>query len=118
MGDIKLRPEVKQEWIAALRSGEYEQGQNALNAGGKLCCLGVLCEVAIRHGVIPAGRPGDGSIFYAGESMTLPDEVAGWAFADGGYDTNPLAGGTLSLAEHNDAGESFTAIAGLIERYL
>ena len=34
------------EWTAALRSGKYEQGQNALCDGSAFCCLGVLAEVA------------------------------------------------------------------------
>ena len=34
------------EWTAALRSGKYEQGQNALCEGGAFCCLGVLAEEA------------------------------------------------------------------------
>jgi len=34
------------EWTAALRSGKYEQGQNALCDGSVFCCLGVLAEVA------------------------------------------------------------------------
>lgn len=33
-------------WTAALRSGKYEQGQNALCANGLFCCLGVLAEEA------------------------------------------------------------------------
>jgi hypothetical protein len=34
------------EWTAALRSGKYEQGQNALCSGGAFCCLGVLAEIS------------------------------------------------------------------------
>lgn len=41
---------LKERWVAALRSGEYEQGYGALvtpRPGGKqYCCLGVLCQVA------------------------------------------------------------------------
>lgn len=37
--------ELKDKWTAALRSGVYEQGHEKLNSNGKLCCLGVLCEV-------------------------------------------------------------------------
>lgn len=33
-------------WVAALRSGKYEQGQNALCDGSHFCCLGVLAEIA------------------------------------------------------------------------
>lgn len=34
------------EWTAALRSGEYEQSQNALCDGSGFCCLGVLAEAS------------------------------------------------------------------------
>ncbi len=43
--------DLKQRWVAALRSGEYTQGTNSLvaNAPGTgqptHCCLGVLCEL-------------------------------------------------------------------------
>jgi len=40
---------VKQEWVEALRSGEYKQATGALrkwaNDGVKYCCLGVLCDI-------------------------------------------------------------------------
>ncbi len=45
----------KAKILAALRSGEYEQTRGALaivdgpNAG--FCCLGVMCEEAIKDGV-------------------------------------------------------------------
>ncbi len=42
----KLKPEFKAKWVAALRSGEYQQGKRALNPQeGHYCCLGVACVV-------------------------------------------------------------------------
>lgn len=38
--------ELKAKWIAALRSGEYKQGNGRLRDGDKYCCLGVLCDVS------------------------------------------------------------------------
>ena len=45
--------ELKEKWVAALRSGDYPQTRFALNrtkshdeAPVGFCCLGVLCEVA------------------------------------------------------------------------
>ena len=35
-----------EQWTAALRSGKYPQGQNALCDGSRFCCLGVLAEEA------------------------------------------------------------------------
>jgi len=45
---MSLSPEAQQlipKWLAALRSGTYQQGEGRLNSHGKYCCLGVLCEV-------------------------------------------------------------------------
>lgn len=41
-----MTPELKQRWVDALRSGDYQQGQSYLANNGSYCCLGVLCEVA------------------------------------------------------------------------
>lgn len=42
----KLKPEVKQKWLQALRSGSYKQGKHVLRtADNHYCCLGVLCDV-------------------------------------------------------------------------
>ncbi len=42
-----MTKELKDAWIKALKSGEYEQGQRALRPDGmnEFCCLGVLCDV-------------------------------------------------------------------------
>ena len=52
---MKLNQEIKDRWIAALRSGKYPQAQKALRVrydddsddGGEdsFCCLGVLCDI-------------------------------------------------------------------------
>ena len=41
----KQREAIYEVWLAALRSGQYEQGRNYLELNGKFCCLGVLCHV-------------------------------------------------------------------------
>ena len=39
--------ELKAKWVAALRGGEFKQGQSMLHDPGddSYCCLGVLCKV-------------------------------------------------------------------------
>lgn len=37
--------EFKQKWVAALRSGEYQQGEGFLLKDDTYCCLGVACRV-------------------------------------------------------------------------
>lgn len=50
--DKKLDPVLKAKWLAALRSGNYTQGQNALirikESTREYCCLGVLCDVLVK----------------------------------------------------------------------
>ena len=42
----KMNPEVKKKWVAALRSGDYKQGQGRLKSSeNEYCCLGVLCDI-------------------------------------------------------------------------
>jgi len=41
---------IKEKWVEALRSGDYERGEGALRRGyskdsDKYCCLGVLCDI-------------------------------------------------------------------------
>lgn len=40
-----MSEDLKDRWVAALRSGKYEQGTGQLRLGGTFCCLGVLCDV-------------------------------------------------------------------------
>jgi hypothetical protein len=58
----RMNPEIKSKWLAALRSGEYEQARGGLqrilyrdNETGHIdcgfCCLGVLCDLAWKEDV-------------------------------------------------------------------
>lgn len=46
---MELNREIVERWIAALESGNYEQGRHKLCGltvhGPRYCCLGVLCEI-------------------------------------------------------------------------
>ena len=82
---LELNPEIRARWTAALRSGQYEQGLEALrqvteDGGYEFCCLGVLCELAAVEGVTEAAYDEDeGAWAYDGESAYLPPRVAEWA---------------------------------------
>ena len=125
-----MKQEIKEQWVAALRSGEYEQGQRALAKDGKFCCLGVLCELAWKAGgvTVKDSSESSGYVYYDGDSSTLPSTVQEWA---GLNDANPavtVGYERISLAELNDGGErpedwlgdpySFAQIADLIDAQL
>lgn len=72
---VKRTPaQVYELWVQALRSGEFEQGQQNLKYGGKFCCLGVLIELARRDG----GREWEVENGYHGingDFCHLPDSI-------------------------------------------
>ncbi len=91
--------DLVEQWIAALESGEYEQGAGQLAQDGYFCCLGVLCEVA--------------DVEYNGSRAGVTAEVmdlAGLASPHGSYGWN----GAESLAQKNDDGFDFIKIAEII----
>lgn len=40
-----MKPDIKEDWIEALRSGEYDQTTGTLERKGANCCLGVIADV-------------------------------------------------------------------------
>ena len=112
--------EIKKQWLAALKSGQYRQGKYSLQTSSQeFCCLGVLCDLAVKAKIIPEPLlPGPEGVGYQygldGRSGFLPTEVYRWAGLDGPYPR--IADTDLSVL--NDNGTSFNEIAALIERYL
>jgi len=103
-----MKDVTKEQWVAALRSGKYKQGQSALQQDGKFCCLGVLCDLAeVPHST------GPGRVLYSFadfDSTAMPSH--GLVKATG------FKGGMGRLAGMNDEGKSFNEIADHIEAHL
>ena len=128
-----MNSDIKTKWLEALRSGDYRQGQNVLHQqfGGdkpQYCCLGVLCDIAVKDGVISAPEivQGDQDGYhvyeYAGAEEVLPKAVREWA---GISESNPTFQDPdedytvkTSVADLNDGGKTFTQLADLIEEHL
>ena len=112
-----MNAEIATLWQEALLSGKYEQGRSALNSGGKLCCLGVLCEVAIQQGLQLNKIKQRNSYGYGAERAYgfLPQEVMEWAdiktMRGALYPNSPSS---ASLALLNDNGNTFSEIAEVI----
>ena len=119
MAGSTMNPEVKAKWVAALRSGKYEQGTKTLRSqGNKFCCYGVLCELAVEAGVIYPARLSSFWPDYIYDSRTaMPSgQVLAWARLDEPKVT--IDGREASLQSHNDGGKTFTQIADAIEAQL
>jgi hypothetical protein len=113
------------KWIAALESGEYEQGMNFLmTTDNKYCCLGVACMIynksvlasdqLVIETILGEDEGEDKDyITVDGHAGVLPEPVRKWlklitpsgAWAEPGCE----------LTGMNDAGNTFTEIADLIK---
>jgi hypothetical protein len=114
--------ELKQKWIAALRSGEYKQGIGQLiartHAGEvKHCCLGVLAELAGIDREELQNKEHLDSIdrqdILGSWNSRIPGEPAYEAHFDSTHTT-----AQRRLAAMNDNGCTFCEIADEIERTL
>lgn len=125
--EIAMNPRVKAIWLAALRGGAYLQGKSRLCRKDLLtnkkvhCCLGVLCEEAIKDGV-PLKRThrtyNDIEVHvFNGASTILPSAVAKWAGLEPGV-TNPTLGGATCMGMNDMQGANFSQIADAIEKHL
>lgn len=110
---------IAREWIVELRSGNYGQATGTLKGEeNTYCCLGVLCEIAVRKGIISTPQYLDsfGGWFYQADGNVLPYEVQSWADMASRNGALYLENGPeLFLAGMNDNGATFDELADLIE---
>lgn len=130
-----MKAAVRQQWVAALRSGQYKQGRGRLrDKENNFCCLGVLCNLFDSQ---QWHEPVDNTDWftYGGEefSCSPPSEVGYWSglgqFSNPGIPASYVQKHVksielpdpfhpnVSLAELNDKGATFEEIATLIENY-
>lgn len=80
---------VIEKWVEALESGQYQQTKSYLArpamTGNDIgyCCLGVLCDLAVKHGVIAepemVGEDDQKLLKFDGDTRDLPQSVSEWA---------------------------------------
>ena len=112
-----MNPQIKQKWVSALRSGDYQQGQNYLRTDNGFCCLGVLCDLYGKENNAEWNLANNGHNYeFQDKESHLPSSVIEWA---GVEDSNPyIIGGIGTLSGLNDKGFTFNEIADLIEEHL
>lgn len=108
----KLPKEFKEKWVAALRSGEYKQGESFLkNTNDEYCCLGVGCLVAY-NGAPPLDILGEEWI--SPDFELVPIELRGdGSRADMPYLLSNMNDGSDGYHKH-----TFAEIADYIEQNL
>jgi len=109
-----MKKEIADKWVRALRSGEYKQGNGSLLRDGNYCCLGVLCDLALKNNVPITVGIVEGATSFDGKLGVLPNSVKNWAgmnSANGGLFASHRY---TSLTDENDLGVNFNEIAKLI----
>lgn len=130
---MPMNQEIKKAWTNALRSGAYRQGRLHLQTNEAFCCLGVLCDLATKAGIVGRETLRLGSStkkisFYNPSNSTdasdthLPGCVAEWAEIEGRHKEEdvrtPVLASGVYLVDLNDKGMSFSEIAALLEEDL
>jgi len=103
---LSTQEKARRLWVRALRSGKYKWGKNSLHpTDDKYCCLGVLCEIAIKQGIIGS---------YEERAPGLPDKVRLWAGLD--TDSGDFSDNRLAAINDDATRNPFKKIANLIEK--
>lgn len=121
-----MNKEIAKQWAAELRSGNYTQGSSFLTRGSLDCCLGVLCKMAVKAGVIPEPIEVEEEQckvleYDCTSTADLPRAVMRWAgitHSEGMLPEDYVApGGSYGqhLSNLNDKGVRFDVIATVIE---
>ena len=118
-----MKEEIKKRWVEALRSGDYNQGKNALRAEtitgvDRFCCLGILCDLHSKDTGIKWEETKEftGNKPYIDETGKLPNDVMLWAGLEKPFPHTE--GDEYTLAYRNDNGTTFHEIANAIEKGL
>lgn len=118
---VRMNPEIKAKWLAALRSGEYGQGKDCLKGPGGFCCLGVLGDLMVEEGKAEWQTDGeDGQAKLFDNKLVLSPQVVDWA----GLPSDPEGffcgdvGLKAPLTMMNDQGATFEELAKIIEERL
>jgi desulfoferrodoxin (superoxide reductase-like protein) len=100
---------IQQEWVDTLRNSDIKQATGVLGLqNGARCCLGVLCDIAVEHGIIDPPNVDEHYIKYGTAFYHLPITVANWVkIAD--YAEQKLE------FQNDEVGMSFKEIADYIE---
>ena len=119
--------EARKLWVKALRSGEYEQTRGQLRKRDSYCCLGVACDLHMKHVTgMDVWEKRNGILTAYRQGQLLPENVRDWlglSSVSGEFSKpSPMLGQFVkgleevsSLIILNDSGGSFDNIADIIE---
>jgi hypothetical protein len=112
-----MNPQIKQKWVDALRSGDYQQTQRYLRTNSGFCCLGVLCDLYGKENNVEWNLANNGHNYeFQNMESYLPSSMRKWADLE--YCDPPVNDEESTLVRLNDSGSTFEQIADVIEHQL
>jgi hypothetical protein len=136
---LAMKPEIKKQWVDALRSGKYKQTRGALRRDHHgtpgYCCIGVLCEVTKQGEWSQSGKSDRLQGIYGYSTQATDDEICNWegrGFTEDGKDVGEGELGRILrdrfkldsdiestlIGMNDEQSESFNTIAAFIEANL
>ncbi len=125
-----MNSKIKEAWVNALRSGEYNQGSEKLRGANGYCCLGVLCDIYAKehdaqwefngydeYSDEKTPQPMD-YWYFEEQTEFLPKSVMKWAELEINNPILLVEDEVDEVAHINDSGYSFSTIADLIQAQL
>lgn len=120
-----MRANVRERFVAALRSSEYRKAVGRLRADAGFCADGVLADLYAREHHLPWQWDEVRGYTLLGETCALPDEVRRWAGVPGmpsvtwaPDDKKPDEKVTTPFWVASDLGGwSFVRLANTVERF-
>jgi len=113
-----MKYNIMKKWVKALRSGEYKQGKLALHRieSDAYCCLGVLCELAVKENIVKKSSECSSSTSEYDElAGSLPESVVDWAGMKSASGSRKNRRNSLMVL-NDDSNFSFKRIADVIEK--
>ena len=112
-----MNPQIKQKWLSALRSGDYQKTQCYLRTDDGFCCIGVLCDLYGKENNVEWNLVNNGHNYeFQDRESYLPSSVKKWADLE--YCNPHVNDGESTLVSLNDTGCTFEQIADVIEKQL
>jgi hypothetical protein len=94
-----MKQDIKDKWVAALRSGDYKQDTTFLKLGDCFCVMGVLCDVVKEDLGLDWEFNGSYSYIDRAESI-IPKSIAEYVEFDG----------VVVLLQYNDVAHDITRL--------
>jgi hypothetical protein len=116
---MAMDKEIKEKWLAALRSGDYKQGQYALKrvddvGNTSYCCMGVLACIVGKENKMENNDFYNDNVYE--ELAQITRGPGDWSSIKS-HEYTHKDGSIKHLATHNDSGDTFLEIADIIEEY-